>query len=86
MNFSQPLRGNGNVIYSQNVSRNYLTALFWEDGMEWYLSLTIHQRINMKGIAKMITGVSWSDMGIFFNIKERIEIIHGKLKDEGFGV
>ena len=54
--------------------------------MEWYKSLTIEQKINLKDCAGLIVGMTWEDMGKLFSFTERINILHNKLQLEGFDV
>ena len=52
--------------------------------MEWYLSLNIHQKVNVKQLSKIITGLTWEELGMIFDFKERVEIITSKLIMEGY--
>lgn len=54
--------------------------------MEWYNTLDIQQKINLKDYFKLICGYSFEDLGGLFSLSERIELIHQKLKLEGFTV
>lgn len=54
--------------------------------MEWYKSLNINMRIQAKDCFKMICGYDFSEMGLILSFKERIEVMHEKLKLEGFEV
>ena len=54
--------------------------------MEWYKTLNIHQKINLKGMSKLIIGVDFSDLAFMFSFRERIEILYNKLKLEGFDI
>ena len=47
--------------------------------MDWYKTLNIHERINMKEIFIIACGVSWSDLSFLFSMGERIEILYSKL-------
>lgn len=51
--------------------------------MNWYKSLSVQQRINLKECCVLIVGASWEQLGLFFNMRERIEILETKLKMEG---
>ena len=54
--------------------------------MEWYKTLDINTRINLKDSFQLIVGYSFSDLGRLFSFKARIEICHSKLLLEGFNV
>lgn len=54
--------------------------------MKWYKTLSINQRINLKGCSPLITGATFEQLGVLFSFNERIEIIHNKLIMEGFHV
>ena len=56
------------------------------DYMDWYKSLSIHQRINLKKIADIITGLTWAELGVFFTLADRIKIIHKSLINNGFEI
>ena len=50
--------------------------------INWYKSLSINQRINLKEITGDICGMRWSDFNILFTPSERLQIIYQKLKLE----
>lgn len=54
--------------------------------MEWYKTLTIWQKINLKECSDLIVGMSFTDMGLFFSFKERIDMLYDKLQKEGFDI
>lgn len=54
--------------------------------MKWYLTLTIDQKINLKELFVLITGIDWVMAGLLFSFTERISLVHEKLKIEGFPV
>lgn len=54
--------------------------------MKWYLSLTINQRINLKKMCVVICGLEYNFLISLFGLKNTIEIIYEKLKQEGFDV
>ncbi len=55
--------------------------------MKWYKTLTLHQRINLKGEGcQLITGMPFSFMTFMFGFRESIELIYDKLKREGFNI
>ncbi len=55
--------------------------------MKWYKTLTLQQRINLKGDAcEMICGMPFSFMTFMFGFRESIELIYNKLKQEGFDI
>jgi hypothetical protein len=51
--------------------------------IEWYKSLSVQQKVNLKDCAILICGLSWDDMSIFFNMREKLNILHRKLIIEG---
>jgi hypothetical protein len=54
--------------------------------MEWYKTLDVNQKINLKACCEMLCGISWYDLGLLFSFAEKIAIVHSKLKLEGFDV
>jgi hypothetical protein len=51
--------------------------------MNWYKTLDINQKINLKSITELIVGISWIDLTKLFSFREIIEILEQKLKIEG---
>lgn len=54
--------------------------------MEWYKTLNINLRINLKAMAVIITGVPWNLLIVLYGFKGTVDIIHEKLIQEGFDV
>jgi hypothetical protein len=54
--------------------------------MEWYKTLNIHQKINLKELCKVIIGIDFSKLLLLFSFQEGINIIYNKLKLEGFDI
>lgn len=54
--------------------------------MEWYKTLNIHQKINLKHMSKIIGGIDFKDMITFFGLKDTIQLLYNKLKLEGFDI
>jgi hypothetical protein len=54
--------------------------------MNWYKSLTVEQKINLKECCSLIVRMTWNEMGLFFSFQERINILYHKLDVEGFQV
>ncbi len=55
--------------------------------MKWYKSLTLLQRINLKGEGcQLLTGMPFPFLVYMFGFRESIELIYGKLQQEGFNV
>jgi hypothetical protein len=54
--------------------------------MNWYKTLDIHTRINLKDLSYLICGMKFTDMLLIFTLSEAIEILHNKLIIEGFNV
>ena len=50
--------------------------------MEWYKTLNIHQRINIKECFNLICGIEWDALNFMFSLKEKIEILENKLRKE----
>lgn len=51
--------------------------------MDWYKSLDIHTRINMKECFDLLLGVSFTELGMLFSLRERLNIFYNKAKMEG---
>lgn len=54
--------------------------------MEWYKTLNVHSRINLKDLSKDIGGIPYDVLVKLFGFKHTIEMLHNKLKLEGFNV
>lgn len=54
--------------------------------MEWYKTLDINKRINLKALCPLICGVDFQEIGVIFTLDERIGIIYHKLKIEGYDI
>jgi hypothetical protein len=54
-----------------------------DEGLCWYRSLTLNQRINLKDCFRLLTGIDFQSIGFMFTLRERINILYGKLKFEG---
>lgn len=54
--------------------------------MEWYKTLSIEQRINLKELCPIICGVEFSPLVSLLGFKLTINTLHEKLKLEGFKV
>lgn len=54
--------------------------------MNWYKTLTIEQRINLKELCPLICGYDFSSLIRILGFKLTINTIHEKLKLEGFMV
>lgn len=54
--------------------------------MEWYKTLDINQRINLKDVFHLICGLRWEDVGRLISMRDRIDIVYNKLKMEGFDI
>jgi len=67
-------------------SENLVHAKFEQnsdEGLCWYRSLTLNQRINLKDCFHLLTGIDFQSIGFMFTLRERINILYGKLKFEG---
>ena len=54
--------------------------------MEWYKTLNIDQKVNLKELCPEILGVGFQELNPLFSFTERIEMLYNKLKFEGFEV
>ena len=55
--------------------------------MEWYKKLSINEKIQVKGeLMDLLCGFGFEKLSFLFTFKERIDIMHIKLKMEGFDV
>ena len=54
--------------------------------MKWYKTLDINQRINLKDCCKMIVGLGYAELRVLFSMPQIIDILHNKLKIDGFEV
>jgi hypothetical protein len=54
--------------------------------MDWYKTLSIHQKINAKNCFELATGIEFSALSLLFSYKERIDMLYNKLLIEGFNV
>ena len=53
-----------------------------QTAVEWYKSLSINQKINLKEMTILICGLDWQTFNCLFTPLERIQIIYNKLKIE----
>ena len=56
------------------------------NSLKWYKSLDLHQRIGLKEVFIDLCGVEWSKLAFIIPLRMRIEVLHNKLKLEGFDV
>lgn len=54
--------------------------------VNWYKSLSLKQKMVLKEVSELICGMKWEDFNILFTPRERLEILHEKLKLIGFDV
>ena len=54
--------------------------------MKWYLSLSIHQRINLKALISEIFKVEFSALVSILGFKETMDVIYQKFKLEGLDI
>lgn len=57
-----------------------------KDSLTWYKALSIHQKINLREVCNLITGVSWDNLSHFLTMRDKIAVLYSKLKLEGFEV
>jgi len=57
-----------------------------EKHLSWYKSLRLNQKINMRSLAKEITGFDFNSLIRIFGFRQSIGLIHQKLIIEGFNV
>ncbi|MDD4921767.1 MAG: hypothetical protein PHS30_04710 [Bacteroidales bacterium] len=51
--------------------------------MEWYKSLNINQRIQVKTCFELLCGTKWEDLSFILSMRDRIELFYEKAKCEG---
>ncbi len=56
------------------------------ESMDWYKTLDMNQRINLKELTDIICGMPFTFMVKVFGLKEAIFHIHSKMRIEGFDV
>ena len=54
--------------------------------MEWYKTLNINQRINLKDNCQLIVGLDFLTLRVLFSTVEIINILYDKLKQMGFNI
>ena len=54
--------------------------------MNWYKTLNIQQRINLKELSRVICGINFNDLTRIFGLRETIDMIYQKLKQSGFAI
>lgn len=54
--------------------------------MEWYKTLSLHQKINAKTCFELLCGAKWEDIGHILDMRTRLNLMYEKLKAEGFDV
>lgn len=69
-----------------SISRPIQSMPNTKDAMNWYKSLDLDQRINLKGLAKSIGGIQFEDLTLLFRLDECIYMLYNKLKQEGFNI
>jgi len=52
--------------------------------MNWYKTLTIEQRINLKELSELICGIRFETLISIFGFYDAIELLYNKLQIEGF--
>jgi hypothetical protein len=50
-----------------------------QTSIEWYKSLDVNMRINVKDVFILLTGIDFSRLNFLFSYREKIEIMHQKL-------
>lgn len=54
--------------------------------MEWYSTLDINTKINVKECFKLLFGVGFEELSFMFSFQERIDMSYNKLRMEGFNI
>ena len=54
--------------------------------MNWYKTLNIEQRINLKDLSESICGIRYTTLVMLFGMRQTIELLYFKLQEEGFNV
>lgn len=57
-----------------------------ENSIEWYKTLSVNQKINLKECFILLCGMEWHEISFLFSIGEKITMAHQKMKLEGFDV
>lgn len=53
------------------------------EGLKWYKTLTLNQRINLKDSFEMLCGVGFQELNFMLSLRERITLMYSKLIREG---
>lgn len=61
-------------------------SLTSKESIEWYKTLDLNQRINLKECCILLTGIEYHDLTKLFSLREVIKLLYNKLKMEGFDV
>lgn len=51
--------------------------------MDWYKNLDINTRIELKSMFPQICGVGWSEISFILSLRDRIIVLHDKLRLQG---
>ena len=51
-------------------------------GLKWYKSLPLNNRINIKDAFVLLCGIDFQSISFLFTLRQRIELIYGKLVQE----
>ena len=57
-----------------------------QESIDWYKGLDLNQKINLKDCFKLLCGVDFDKIGKILSFKQRICLMHSKLRAEGFEV
>lgn len=53
-----------------------------DNGMKWYKTLSLNQRINAKECFVLATGIDFQKINFLFDFRERINLLYNKLVKE----
>lgn len=54
--------------------------------MKWYISLTKKQKLGIRTVFELTTGISLNNALKLFSFSECMELLHSKLTIEGFNI
>lgn len=57
-----------------------------DEPVQWYKKLSLDQKMGLKECAHLLCGMKWEQFTIFFSPRQRLHILHQKLKLEGFAI
>ena len=74
------------LLAENQTGVNTVLGAVTNDGIEWYKTLSLEQKLGLKECTHLLTGMKWENYTILFSPRQRIEILYNKLKLGGFDV